>query len=77
MANANKGPMESLLNMEPRINETISTELSRDFTEVEVTKGLKQMHPTKAPNPDGMPPLFFQCHWHIIGPSTTKALNLG
>lgn len=77
MANADKGPMESLLNMEPRINETMSTKLSRDFTEEEVTKAFKQVHPTKASNPNGMPPLFVQCHWHIIGPSMTKTLNLG
>lgn len=39
------------------------------------------MHPTKAPDSNGMPPLFFQCHWHIVDPSITKALldalNLG
>lgn len=32
------------------------------------------MHPTKAQGPNGMPPLFFQCHWHIVGSSVTKAL---
>lgn len=32
------------------------------------------MHPNKALGPDGMSHLFFQHHWHIIGPSITKAL---
>lgn len=34
------------------------------------------MHQTKAPGPNGMPLFFYQRHWHIIGPSITKALLL-
>lgn len=52
----------------------MSNNLSRDYTEDEVNKTLKQMYLTKAPSPDGMPPLFFQCQWHIVSPSTTKAI---
>lgn len=57
--NTDKGNMVFLLNMEPRINETMDVDLFRDFTKDEICRALKQMHPTKAPDLDGMPPIFF------------------
>lgn len=43
--------------------------------------GWYQMHPTKTPGPDGMPPLFFQKYWDIVGPCVLdcvlQALNSG
>lgn len=59
-ANPTKDPMDSLLDMDPRIDDTMSGDLARDFKDVDVVKALKQMHPSKAPVPDGMPLLFFQ-----------------
>lgn len=56
-------------------------ELDWDFMEEEIKVVFKQIHPTKAPWLDGMPPQFYQCYWHIVGPSITttliQTLNLG
>lgn len=41
--------------------------LLEDFIEDEVKTALFQMHPTKAPGPDDVNPLFFQHFWHIVG----------
>lgn len=43
-----------------RVIDPMNAELSKDFTKDEIYQALKQMHPTKALNPDGMPPHFFQ-----------------
>ena len=41
--------------------------LLEEFTEDEVRTSIFQMHPTKAPDPDSMNPIFFQHFWHIVG----------
>ncbi|CAJ2652835.1 unnamed protein product [Trifolium pratense] len=42
-------------------------EVSRLFTAEEVKEAIFEMHPLKAPGPDGLPALFFQKFWHIVG----------
>jgi hypothetical protein len=47
------------------------TEMHKDwvaapFTKDEVVDVINQMHPLKAPGPDGLPALFFQKFWNII-----------
>ena len=48
--------------------------LDKAFTVSEVHAALKQMHPLKAPSPDGMPPLFYQKFWRIVGDVVTKTI---
>lgn len=55
--------------------------LIAEFKVEEVWRALKQMHPTKAPGPDGMSPVFFQQYWDIAGSEVVNCLlntlNLG
>ncbi|KAK3205547.1 hypothetical protein Dsin_019593 [Dipteronia sinensis] len=55
--------------------------LALDFNGVEIRKAVFNMHPTKAPGPDGLPTIFFQKYWDSVGPSVTdaclKCLNSG
>lgn len=50
----------------PIISDDLNEFLTDSFTVEEIRKAIKQMHPLKAPGPDGMPPLFFLKFWHII-----------
>ena len=47
----------------------MNTYLSRIFTKDEVVKALQQIHPTKAPGPDGMSTIFYHKYWNIVGPN--------
>lgn len=41
--------------------------LALPFTREDVEEALFQMHPTKALGCDGLPALFYQNFWHIVG----------
>ena len=60
--------------IQPLITEDMNTSLTRVFTKQEVDIALKEMAPLKALGPDGMPPLFFQSFWHLIGDDVSKAV---
>ena len=67
--------------IEECITPEMNKELLKEFKPKEVRGALNQMHPTKAPGPDSMPPLFYQKYWNIVGPCVLEcvlqALNSG
>ena len=52
----------------------MNEELLVDFKAKEVWYALKQMHLTKAPEPDGMSPIFFKHYWNIVGPEVVNCV---
>uniref|UniRef100_A0A2N9GNK1 RNase H type-1 domain-containing protein n=1 Tax=Fagus sylvatica TaxID=28930 RepID=A0A2N9GNK1_FAGSY len=49
------------------VTEEMNKALIYEFTTPKVELAIKQMAPTKAPGPDGMPPVFYQKYWHVVG----------
>lgn len=60
--------------IKPCVSPDMNQELSKGFTVEEVYPALFQMHPTKAPGPDGKPALFFQRFWPIVSRQVTEAV---
>ena len=60
-----------------QVTREMNEELTRPFTGEEVIKALHQIHPTKAPGPDGMSTVFFHKYWSIVGTDiTSMVLNV-
>ena len=73
---------EELINaIHRKVSDQTNFLLTRDFQVGEVERALKQMFPTTAPGPDGMPPLFYQKFWPTVSAVVSKTvldfLNLG
>ena len=69
-------PTEAFSTNQNVVTEDMNTQLNADFTEWEIRLALSQMTPLKAPSPDGMPPLFYQNYWDLIGNDITQAVLL-
>ena len=52
----------------------MNAQLSQEFMEWEVQAALKQMALLKAPGPDGIPPLFYQNYWSLVGDDVTNTI---
>lgn len=61
------GRLEFLSSLKGSVTKSMNRELSKEYSSDEVYHALMQMHPIKAPGPDGMLLVFFQRHWHIVG----------
>ena len=57
--------------VQPMVTESMNRGLVQEFQATEVVKALKQMHPKKSPSPSGMPYLFYQHYWFLIGNCVT------
>ncbi|XP_074299234.1 uncharacterized protein LOC141630292 [Silene latifolia] len=53
--------------IETRVTGNMNDMLKREYCEDEIIEALNQMHPLKAPGPDGMNVLFYQSYWNTIG----------
>ena len=67
-------PEEVLLSIHTRVSTQMDNKLSVDFKAWEVHEAVKQMAPLKAPGPDGMPPIFFQNFWPLVGAEVTTSI---
>ena len=65
------GVEEVMEAVDQRVTEEMAQSLTQAYSEEEVKTALFQMHPSKAPGPDGMSPFFFQKFWHIVGQDVT------
>ena len=63
--------------VQPCINEEENSFLTTEYTAEEVHQAIKQMHPSKAPKLDGMPALFYQKYWSMLGQDVSRyCLNI-
>lgn len=53
-----------------RVDGTMTEELLCPYQREEVLLALKEMHPSKSPGPDGLPAMFYQKFWDLVGDET-------
>ena len=58
----------------PIINDEMNANLVVDFEALEVQEAIKQMAPLKALGPNGMPHIFYQNYWELLGEDVTSSV---
>ena len=70
-----QGPTDAttlIYDVDPVVSTDINNFLTQEFIAEEVHRALKQMNPKKSHSPDGMPPLFYQHFWSLVGDCVTN-----
>ncbi|XP_061999404.1 uncharacterized protein LOC133716758 [Rosa rugosa] len=65
----------TLAAIQPCVTQSMNEQLCVVCSHEEVQNALFQMYPTKSPGPDGMPPLFFQHYWDVVGAEITEVVQ--
>jgi hypothetical protein len=60
--------------IKPSVTDEMNLRLTSPFSEHEIDTAMKQMAALKAPGPDGMPPVFYQSYWHVVGSDVSTAV---
>ena len=58
------------------VTEEMNHDLIANFKAEEVQTALKQMAPLKSLGPDGVPPIFYQHYWSLVGSDVVDAILL-
>ncbi|MCI05069.1 endonuclease/exonuclease/phosphatase family protein [Trifolium medium] len=73
---ANASMHDPVLNLiSPKITQEDNEYLVAEITKEEVKNALFQMHPDKAPGPDGFNPAFYQHFWELCGNDIFEAVK--
>lgn len=72
-------PSEALMdgvleNVGARVTQEMNNQLALPFTSDEVHSALSHIAPLKSPGPDGLPAVFFQKYWHLLGSNITTCV---
>ena len=72
---ANSENLADVLEVIPQVvTESMNASLTRAFTIEEVEAAVKEMAPLKAPDPDDIPPLFYQSYWSLVGSDISQSI---
>lgn len=63
-----------LQTVDRKVSDEMNIDLNAEFTREEIVAAIGQMHSTKAPGPDGLPALFYQKFWEIVGNDTVEVI---
>ncbi|XP_062021202.1 uncharacterized protein LOC133737713 [Rosa rugosa] len=73
---SNPSTIHEVVSMVPSfVSEELNNRLTKEITYKEVYDALKQMHPSKAPGPDGFSPCFYQHFWPVVGGDVVDAIR--